>query len=62
MIGKDICQGDSGGPMVCLNSGTVKLFGVVSWGNGCGQPGQYGVYAKVSAFGIRDWIKVFAGV
>lgn len=45
--GKDSCQGDSGGPVVD-ESGT--LVGLVSWGNGCAQPGVPGVYARVSQF------------
>ncbi len=45
--GVDTCQGDSGGPM--LNSAGLQV-GIVSWGQGCAEPGYPGVYAQVSAF------------
>ncbi len=52
--GKDSCQGDSGGPLV-LGSGLERtLVGVVIWGKGCGRPGKYGIYAKVSS--VTSWI------
>ena len=40
--GKDSCQGDSGGPVfVQLDDGTWRVFGVTSWGYGCGNGGYY---------------------
>ncbi|XP_063709741.1 ovochymase-like [Culicoides brevitarsis] len=47
----DSCQGDSGGPFVC----NKILYGIVSFGHGCGLPYFPGVYTKVYHF--KDWIK-----
>merc|ERR1712212_798714 len=35
----DTCQGDSGGPLVCDEDGRMTVFGVTSYGYGCG--GKY---------------------
>ncbi|KAF2883136.1 hypothetical protein ILUMI_23030 [Ignelater luminosus] len=42
--GKDACEFDTGGPLV-ING---MLVGVVSWGIGCAERNQPGVYTKIS--------------
>ena len=57
----DACQGDSGGPLAIDNGDDDDdddhrwvLAGVISWGDGCGKIGKYGVYTRVSVF--ARWI------
>ncbi|GKY90669.1 hypothetical protein MPSEU_000040300 [Mayamaea pseudoterrestris] len=45
--GHDACNGDSGGPMIVRKGDQIFQVGVVSWGKGCGQPNQPGVYISV---------------
>jgi len=53
---RDACSGDSGGPLICINSQKQPiLYGITSWGVGCGDKGFPGVYAKVAE--VINWIK-----
>ncbi|ROT74645.1 CUB-serine protease [Penaeus vannamei] len=56
--GKDSCQGDSGGPMVAPRQDDPQRYeqiGVVSWGIGCAEPGNPGVYTIVANY--ITWIQ-----
>lgn len=48
--GKDTCHGDSGGPLMVQDGDTWHLAGITSWGQGCAEPGYYGVYTRISQF------------
>ena len=56
-----MCHCHYTGPMSWLDSSTdkVKLYGLVSFGDGCAKPGKPGVYALVSK--VQDWIKEVTG-
>ncbi|UXI14518.1 Caspase-1 precursor [Sarcoptes scabiei] len=57
----DSCAGDSGGPLLfnkkMFNSGHDKwyLYGITSFGEGCGKKNKYGIYAKVP--NVVNWIR-----
>ncbi|XP_058028415.1 transmembrane protease serine 12-like isoform X2 [Ahaetulla prasina] len=54
--GVDTCQGDSGGPLVCyLSDSKYYVFGITSYGIGCGRPKYPGVYTNLPKY--MFWVK-----
>ena len=51
----DSCAGDSGGPLLFEKNGRWFIYGITSFGEGCGRKGKYGIYAKVPNF--VKWIR-----
>ncbi len=56
---KDACQGDSGGPATVVMGGEVRLAGVISAGEGCGQQKKYGTYTRVAPH--TQWMRESMG-
>uniref|UniRef100_A0A915L970 Peptidase S1 domain-containing protein n=1 Tax=Romanomermis culicivorax TaxID=13658 RepID=A0A915L970_ROMCU len=57
----DACQGDSGGPLITEmeeeDDSSKKYFtlvGAVSFGEGCAEPNQPGIYTRISNY--LDWL------
>ena len=57
--GVDTCQGDSGGPLATRYQGDWVQTGITSWGIGCAQRRQPGVYTRVGDF--ETWIQQVIG-
>lgn len=57
--GRDACRGDSGGPLMVHAGAERVLAGVVSWGEGCGRKGRFGVYTRVARF--LPWLRQVTG-
>ncbi|XP_012272842.1 chymotrypsinogen B isoform X2 [Orussus abietinus] len=54
----DSCAGDSGGPLLCRDPRRPDhpwtIFGITSFGEGCGKRGKFGIYARLTNY-VR-WI------
>lgn len=51
----DTCANDGGSPLVCSNGESYFLYGLVSWGLGCGEKDIPGVYTNIPH--LTKWIK-----
>lgn len=56
--GQDVCFGDNGGPLVIDNI----VFGIVSWGIGCGISAYESVFTNVADPEIRDFVRNSTGL
>lgn len=54
--GTDACQGDSGGPLAAQVGGVWTLVGLVSSGAGCAWSGYPGLYTRVAATSVHDFL------
>ncbi|XP_071959539.1 uncharacterized protein [Antedon mediterranea] len=52
--GTNACNGEDGGSFSIFRDNRWYLFGIVSWGEDCSQPGKYRFYTRIPAF--LDWI------
>ncbi|BES99715.1 Trypsin [Nesidiocoris tenuis] len=63
---RDTCSGDSGGPLLCSSGGDGihdeerwTIFGITSFGEGCGKKGKYGIYTRLPNY--VQWIHTVIG-
>ena len=58
--GVDTCQGDSGGPLFVPASNGKRLAGDTSYGDECARPGKPGIYGRLGAPALREWVRSIA--
>ncbi len=58
--GVDACQLDDGGPLLISGPDGFQVAGITSFGDGCAEPNQPGVYTRTSEF--ADWINRRVGI
>ena len=58
---QDACQGDSGGPLIAKGRTSAEdvVYGITSFGEGCGRKGVAGGYSNVGYY--QDWIEKTMG-
>ncbi|XP_032598940.1 uncharacterized protein LOC6557425 [Drosophila grimshawi] len=54
----DTCAGDSGGPLLCRDTTKANhpwtIFGITSFGDGCGKRNKFGIYVRMPNY--VDWV------